>query len=207
MKDAVATMGGLLPDDVGGRDAVHVAVLSAVAGGKLYPGQDVGFSETTAPNGERVALASAPKLLGIVDPFIKGAVLPDQRIWVYLYPRTITGLNHQWTHPDLPDGRTNAVDGSFATKLRASEDWLRDFTENSGSPSYETLIAAIKGDWPRAEDERDYCNFRIDGEYLHFGGVDAHGEIPSEFWDHVEIVTGKKAPPVGDRPTYFSCSC
>jgi hypothetical protein len=41
-------------------------------------------------------------------------------------------------------------------------------------------------------------------EYLHFDGEDAHGEIPDEFWTHLEVVTGERPP---YRPKYFSCSC
>jgi DNA-directed RNA polymerase subunit beta len=33
---------------------------------------------------------------------------------------------------------------------------------------------------------------------------DASGEIPDEFWDHIEIVTGRV---VKNRPRYFSCAC
>jgi hypothetical protein len=50
------------------------------------------------------------------------------------------------------------------------------------------------------------ASYRNDGEYLFFAGRDAHGEIPPEFWDHVEVVTGKKIGPE-DRAQYFSCSC
>jgi hypothetical protein len=35
-------------------------------------------------------------------------------------------------------------------------------------------------------------------------GRDASGQIPPEFWDHLEIVTGVKQ---NKRPNYFSCSC
>jgi hypothetical protein len=42
--------------------------------------------------------------------------------------------------------------------------------------------------------------------YLNFVGRDAHGEIPPEFWDHVEVVTEKKIP-TNKRASYFSCGC
>jgi hypothetical protein len=41
-------------------------------------------------------------------------------------------------------------------------------------------------------------------EYMHFDGRDAHGEIPPEFWQHVEIVLGYKPE---HSPSSFSCSC
>jgi hypothetical protein len=42
-----------------------------------------------------------------------------------------------------------------------------------------------------------------DNETLFFGD-EARGEIPREFWDHAEIVLGRK---IDKRPTYFACSC
>lgn len=53
------------------------------------------------------------------------------------------------------------------------------------------------------EDYGDHHQWDAD-EYLHFNGRDAHGEIPDEFWTHLEIATGKKPP---HKPKYFSCSC
>ena len=44
----------------------------------------------------------------------------------------------------------------------------------------------------------------FEDEYLFFSGSDAHGEIPAEFWMHVENVLGRKFE---NHPTYFSCSC
>lgn len=99
MKDAVATMGDILPDDVSGRDAVHVAVVSVTAAVHLAPGQNIGFIDSEQ---QLVGPAGADNI-GIVDPFIKSTVKTGDRFWLFLYPRTITGLTHSWTHPAFPD--------------------------------------------------------------------------------------------------------
>ena len=36
--------------------------------------------------------------------------------------------------------------------------------------------------------------------------LDAHGDIPEEFWGHVENVLGRKIP-ARRRAKYFTCSC
>jgi len=110
--------------------------------------------------------------------------------WMVLRPRLITSLRHVWTHPDLPDEPGVAAEQDAPDKV-ASEKWLRHFCATADCPSYEAVIG-------RLIDED------VDGEeYLHFG-TDAHGEIPAEFWKHVEIVTGRK---FSNPPTYFSCAC
>ena len=195
MKDAVATMGAILPDDAGGRDAVHVAVISAVAGQKFEPGQAVGFVSTDG-HGEHTAVIGVTPL-GIVDPFIQSAVKKGQRFWLYLYPRTITSLRHQWTHPAFSDAPAGQAYGTPAQKL-AAEQWIRDFVARSDSPCYEELMEAVT----------QVADGRHDGwseDYLCFRGVDAHGEIPDEFWLMAEIVLGRQIK--GTKPAYFSCSC
>lgn len=185
MTDALETLGTLI-DDTAGRDAIHIAVEPVVAAISLYPGQDIGLTADGArPVGDGV------KGIGVVDPFLSGVVYPGQRFWLLVYPRTITSLRHVWEHPGFDN---DAV--PFDRKV-ASEQWLRDFCERSDCPSYESVIGA-------AIDNRggSYGDF----EYLHFSGIDAHGDIPPEFWDHVEIVTGQTVPS-DERGTYFSCSC
>lgn len=191
MKDAVATMGAILPDDAGGRDAVHVAVISAIAGHGLLPSDDVGFVEING-QGEHTAVANVTPLLGIVDPFIKGRVKMGQRFWLYLYPRTITGLSHRWTHPAFPDD-TGMVYGTPRQRL-AAEQWIRNFVARSDSPGYEELMANAAA---MADAGGDEYGMRF--------GHDCSGEIPDEFWVKAEIVLGRPIP--GKRPTYFSCAC
>jgi hypothetical protein len=175
-------MGTLLPDDATGRDAVHVAVIVRTATGKLFPGQDVTQDGTREGRGEPV---------GIVDPFLKAPVQPGQRYWLFLYPRTITGLSHVWTHPAFDDVQP------IAPAKAVSEEWLRAFTAHADCPSYLAVLASA---------EAFLDGWADSSEYLHFDGQDAHGEIPPEFWDHVSVVLGKPLP-AGRKPSYFSCSC
>lgn len=121
--------------------------------------------------------------LGIVDPFLKEDVKQGQMFYMFLYPNTITSLSHLWTHPEIAE--------EVSASKEASEQWLRNFIENADCPGYEEVIAKAVNN---------------DEEWLHFDGSDAHGEIPAEFWTHIEIVTGKKIPQE-NRATSFSCSC
>jgi hypothetical protein len=173
---------GHIAGDDAQRDAIHIAVAPVVAGERLYPGQHVAFEAGSA---ERVRPFGTT--IGIVDPFHEGPILPEQRFWMFLYPNTITSLRHEWTHPAFAPEPPSSRD--------ASEAWLRDFCDRSDCPGYEAVIA-------KAIDNSDAW----DSAYLHFNGSDAHGEIPPEFWDHVEVVTGRSIPR-GERAEFFSCSC
>lgn len=185
--DALETLGSIISENEH-RDAIHLAVEPAIAAHTLRPGEDVGF----VVGG--VGVCTAP--VGIVDPFLKAPVKAGERFWLVVYPRQITSLRHVWTHPAFPENDA-AVPALSAGDKDASEAWLRNFADGAGCPGYHALMA-------KAE---EFCdgNSGWSDEYLHFGGSDAHGDIPSEFWTHFEVVTGKK--PQGNIPTYFSCSC
>jgi len=198
--DALDTLGMIITENEK-RDAIHLAVDNAVAGEKLAPGEDVGF----LPDG---TFGSCDNPIGIVDPFLKKPVKKGERFWIVIYPRKITSLRHVWEHPDFPEQKSGSVkiaEAQREAKKKASEEWLREFARTSDCPGYDELIEAASGgeivSW--ADYGKPYEN---DGEYLHFNGRDAHGSIPSEFWDHVEVVTGKKIG-ASKRASYFSCSC
>ncbi len=181
------------------RDADHVAHMPAIASEDLEPGTHVAvqkhgddYQARYAPNGANA--------VGIVDPFLLTKVKKGQRFRLCLYPGTITGLSHHWTHPAID--RTDAEAAKKASTL-----WLIDFADKSDCPDFNTLLAAAVGEHEKNKGEDDEYTFSSnDGEYLHFGGRDAHGDIPPEFWDHVEIATGKKIPQ-NMRAKAFSCSC
>jgi hypothetical protein len=188
--DAIETLGTII-DERAGRDAIHLAVEPVVAGESLKPGDDVSIKDGQA------MLAFGPDSnapVGIVDPFLRIGVEPGDRFWLVVYPRTITSLRHVWTHPAFPEEQKNDAKQTTVRNTKAkSEAWLRNFIARSDCPTYEDVIAA-------AVDPPEFWS----DDYLHFHGQDAHGSIPPEFWDHVEIVTGLRCR---KRPSYFSCSC
>lgn len=182
------------------RDAIHVAIVPVDAGERLYAGQHVGVEDGVAWF-HKVGLDP----IGIVDPFFDGAIQPGQRFWLFLYPGTITSLRHVWTHPALADD--SSAPATVVKDKATSEAWLRNFCASADCPDYDTLIGALDTGVIKDRDgSDDYFNVRWGDEYLHFGGVDAHGDIPPEFWDHVEAVLGRKIGPER-RPNSFSCSC
>lgn len=95
----VPDLGGPCGDDAR-RDAIHIAVAPLTLspdGGDAEPGDHFYLDE----NGHAVATMSLnPKAIGVLDPFYRGGSIPaGSRVWGVLYPGTITGLRHVWTHP------------------------------------------------------------------------------------------------------------
>lgn len=184
MSDTQTRLGQLI-EDGGERDAIHIAVAPVVADTRLKPGEHIGFVR----DGDTSLVGRAETCIGIVDPFLKKEVRNGDSFFMFLYPNTITSLKHHWTHPAFPAHVT-----TMKSDKDASEAWLRAFVESADCPGYETVIAAAINGGDQSWND----------EYLHFDGRDAHGEIPPEFWHHVEVVTGEK---ITKRPAYFSCSC
>lgn len=175
---------GKLVDGRGEPDAIHVATMPVTAAEALKPGQHIGFKDEYRVTGD----PPAPyKLLGIVDPFLKADVVEGQRFFMLLYPNTITGLRHVWTHPDI------AASGIGVGS--ASERWLRDFATDVGADYHEMMHVAAS-----------HCdeNHRF-GDYLCEGGKWEGQSTPEEFWTHYAAVTGKV--PTGGPTGIFSCSC
>jgi len=125
-----------------------------------------------------VGKTSSP--LGIVDPFLKAPVQPGEVFWLVVYPRQITSLRHVWSHPAFPE----AVD---AKSKKIAEAWLRQFLAD-GSPSYDEIMERARGG-------TNVTNFGYQIEYR---------EVPNDFYDHLETLTGRKFT---DRPSYFHCAC
>jgi hypothetical protein len=214
--DALETLGTIIGDGAG-RDAIHLAVEPVVASERLLAGQDVYL----LPDGR--AAKGKDNAVGIVDPFLRQSVKEGGKFWLVVYPRQITSLRHVWSHPAFPEEPHPAfheeeVESELteADKEKArhvaerltntGERWLRDWCAKNDVPDYETVMKAIKdGSANWGDDDDNYGgHITVHDDHIYVGGRDAHASIPSEFWDHVEAVTGRKQVL---RPTYFSCSC
>lgn len=84
------------------RDATHVAVVPVIAGEALSAADHVGVRRI---NGVFIALKHGPHHCGIVDPFLSRPVMPNERFWLFLFPRTTTGMRHHWSHPDFDEAK------------------------------------------------------------------------------------------------------
>lgn len=109
---------GQLADESSKRDAIHIAVAPVIAGEMLIPGDEIGFMNPNVtdivgrannPTDLRRKAVSGIRAIGIVDPFLRDRVKQGERFWMLLFPRTITGLRHAWTHPAFKDEALGVV--------------------------------------------------------------------------------------------------
>lgn len=180
---------GQLIDSKAARDAIHVAICPVTAQEKLFAGQDVAVTDI---DGNLMAYTSTDTgaCLGIVDPYLKQPVFPDQRFYVFLYPNSVTGMRHHWHHPAFDDHQHDQ---------KESIEWLEDFACSAGM-TYAELLEIVK----------EYC--RNGGEpWVQYGSDRArdawYKRDRSEFWKHFKRVTGLEKPVNPSCAEPFSCSC
>jgi hypothetical protein len=167
------------------RDATHIAVAPLVASRHLFPGEPVGI----LPDGRA---GTGVPAIGIVDPFLTARVDADERFWLFLFPGSITGLRHDWSHPAFEAARPAPVDSKSLSKQ-----WMRAWALIHMSEDY-------YGDNEKFDPEAAYRNAIEAGENMNVGPYESAADlINDEWWNHWETITGKK----GERGEYFSCSC
>lgn len=197
----------LAPPSADLRDAIHVPIISGVAGNTMSSGDHVKY----VPRFNKWYACDCTESQGICNPFNTAPIRSGELVWVMIPPAVITDLKHVWSHPDFPfpEVETVKAGGHTAEQKAASEAWLRNFCNTADCPRYDIMIKAAVGDSIDCVDDDYYGTYSIENygdgeEYLFFSGRDVHGGIPPEFWDHVEVVTGRTCPA---RPSHFSCSC
>lgn len=173
------------------RDAVHFAVAPVRAGQFLRAGQRVKF----APGSTDIVVAwdydDAPPV-GIIDPFLECLYVTDKdRCWLFLFPNSITGMRHEWTHPAFPDQQSQSVSEQAESDRAYSERWLRGFAKTYRGDYAEMLAGVTAGKGAFFGEDLEYSDF-----------------VPgSEFWRHVSTVTGKSFTVDHMEKTSFRCAC
>lgn len=99
--DALDTLGTIHQFDES-RDAIHLAVVQVTAGHVLQPGAYICFRGGSGTDRSEVVACARGQALGIIDPFIPGAITSGQQCWMVLMPGSVRSLRHAWEHPDIP---------------------------------------------------------------------------------------------------------
>lgn len=185
--EAIKTLGSIITDDAH-RDAVHIAIMPAIAAEDLYRGNEVGIVYGTKDYVKHMNRCYGLPAIGIVDPFLTVRVKKGQRFWVLLFPNTITSLWHGWTHP--------LIDSPQLPVQSEAEEWLRHFADRWNF-DYDELIKAA-------------CS-ESDG-FVEARGISLHdsGDLGSDhdlFWQHLEALTGRKFDEAHKNDFGWSCSC
>jgi len=196
--DALETLGNIIDESAGGRDAIHIAVERVTASHRLAPGQDVGIRKVDGVT--YAGWTDYDKMVGIVDPFIKGSIEQGRQFWLLVYPRQVTSLRHVWSHPAFEEAEeeaTPAIDvvGEFIKEVdtednekAAAEEWIRNYAADLDVGYHDLMSSAQQ--WIDNDD------------YMVRGGL-LEGEWTSdEFWEKYEIMTEESG-----SGSFFTCSC
>lgn len=164
------------------RDAVHVAVCPIEAGEWIRPGEHIGIGT------DGKATAKNAMHTGIADPFLKETIKAGNRFYMFMYPQTITSLRHEWTHPAFEP---------TSDEKKASESLLRQFCE-----AYEIGYAELL---KSASEPNGYINLGFDAGNI--SDISRRHPEYKDFWDHIEIVTGRKFDELHRERANWTCGC
>ncbi len=183
MKDIPPNIGHLI-EGPAARDAIHIAVAPVRAGVRCDPGVRVGM----LPDGS-VSPHVWPKV-GVIDPYLESQVEAGQQVWLFMFPGTVTGLRHEWSHPAFE--RVEAT----AEEKAAAEQWVRNYA------------AACNVNLPDADEAFDHFMREFDEGLLSFYGTDCVNakDAPDaeNLFKNLSIMLGRRVGPASFRVT---CSC
>ena len=160
-----------------------MAVAPVVAGTTLFPGDRVAFNSSRG-----VVRSDDP--IGIVDPFLppRIPISAGQKIWLLLFPGSVTGIRHEWNHPAFPMATPAA--GPDAALVAASKAWIADYALEFAGHGYESFMADIRGG------------------HIFYSGRDLHDsdelDDADQLMHHLSVVLGRQ---VNLHDFSYGCSC
>lgn len=117
---------GKAPQELGDKDAIHVAIVAVRAGSLIKPGQRCGMNEHNEAEPD-------DKGVGVADPFRKSNILTGQTFWLLLNQDAVPNVRHVWEHP--------SVDFSPPTREVQRNSEIQDAAEHWGV-TYEQIMDA-----------------------------------------------------------------
>lgn len=178
-------LGELITEEHPLRDAVHIAVAPVKAKDHMTPGAALRFVEGSTEEVEHGGLWE--NCIGIVDPFLSKAVKPGDRFWMYMKPRSITGLRHDWNHPAFP-----VTNPAVAADVAVAQEWVRSFASR-WSYSFDEFMAGA----------REYVlkNYEMDDKWAQLDVPEADWAM---FWECFHTLTGMS---IGSKEKEFVRCC
>lgn len=192
---------GKLIDTPQQKDAIHIAVAPVVATAMLHPSQEIGFVEQGKT--EKVGPVPAGQGIGIVDPFYRSMIQPEQRFWMFLFPQTVTGMRHEWQHPAFEAALAVA---SPADRKAESLKWMEEFAKThwSHGGDYDGWDGPYAGEQLIAYATR---YLKTGDRHVQQGSESLRDDTPVfEFWKHFQVITGMAVSP-DDMTNPFCCTC
>ena len=186
--DPIKTIGQILSDKEDRRDAIHIAIMPVICDEDCYAGDAVMFVYGSRELVKRTQ--EGQDSIGLIDPFLKKdhfRIPKGSKVWMFLHPGTVTGMRHQWIHPE--------VDTPVIIKGE-SETWLRRFADKWNF-DYNQMVS-------EAQEDGGYVVAR--GKDLHSASELEPGD-ESAFWHHLECLTGKQFEIEHREKFGWSCSC
>jgi hypothetical protein len=165
------------------RDAVHVAISPVRAKELMGPANRVGISHYDGSD-YWVSLYSDPKV-GIIDPFLGKMVPHGERVWICLFPETVTAIKHHWSHP--------AFD-AVATQTNTEKDAIKEIAKTCGVTLEELVEIGLE--------YSQSGEYDMDNRELY---KDVSQDQWKTFWDYMVKEHSAEKPQYEDAP--FTCSC
>lgn len=206
------------------RDAIHIAVIPAIASQKLMAGEWVALAKPPTAEDEPVkirSLTAGEKAVGIVDPYLTEAVRKNKGCWLFLFPGTVTALRHAWEHPDFRVPIPLNVPAPAAEPLPVPLSPI-DRAKTRAEGYLRILFDKFMGESPEKYDETDWEGPKTFEEfleamqtYVRSNGHDStylNWDTPYEIfddkmWDMFTVYTGIPVPDDMRSDQPFRCSC
>ena len=170
---------GALLDGTSQQGAVQIAITPVFAARQLSPGEPVDLI------GERFIQSACGNGVGIVDPFLRATVPAGARCWLFLYPLGVTAAAPP---PALAEDA-----------CASSRAWLQAFVLHH-SPLWTDAETAV-ADFIAAAQQPTLTE--PGNGWLVVNCVAQDGDLPPEFWRHIEVVTGSTIPADRRVPSFL----